>query len=255
MKQTKQLNQFRITLSYPELLVKSINILKEFVSEARIKITKNELRIIEMDNANVGMVVYRLLSSACTEYDVKNEFDISLSLDNLYTILKNAKKEDIVILENGDDEFKVNVWLKARSSRKYTIPLFNNDNKEQKIPDLKFTAKVTMLSSQFSQEVKEASNIAETLKFDVKPDSFTISAEGDLNKLEIPHRKDDDTRINADKEIISKYSVKYLEMMTSCDKIADDVILEFGNNYPIKMSYRLVDRLSFEWILAPKTDE
>ena len=82
--------------------------------------------------------------------------------------------------------------------------------------------------------------------------SFIVSAEGDLNKLNIPNRENENTKIEGIAK--SKYSIEYLKKMSAAKCLSDDVILEFGTDYPIRLTYRQVDRLSLVFILAPRVE-
>ncbi|MBI2112348.1 hypothetical protein HYT52_02325 [Candidatus Woesearchaeota archaeon] len=61
----------KVVLAEPKYFKESISIISELVSEAKFKVNSDGLELIAMDPANVAMVVFRLLSSSFTQYDVK----------------------------------------------------------------------------------------------------------------------------------------------------------------------------------------
>src|SRR3990167_582442 len=61
---------FKMSLAQPELLRDSIKVLSGLISEARLHISEDGLRIVEMDSANVGMTIWQLIPSACVEYEL-----------------------------------------------------------------------------------------------------------------------------------------------------------------------------------------
>ena len=60
----------RLVLADPALLKDSISVISDLVSEARFKVSRDGLELTAMDPANVAMVVFKLLSSSFTEYEL-----------------------------------------------------------------------------------------------------------------------------------------------------------------------------------------
>ena len=52
-----------------------------------------------MDPANVAMVIFKLLSSAFTEYSITEPREIGINLANLKQVLRRASAGDKVVLE------------------------------------------------------------------------------------------------------------------------------------------------------------
>ena len=52
----------------------------------------------------------------------------------------------------------------------------------------------------------------------------------------------------------AKYSLEYLKKMISGSKLADKVSLQFNTDYPLKIQYTVLDKLSMSFILAPRVD-
>src|SRR3989338_2676779 len=131
----------RLTLAEPSYLKESISIISDLVNEARFKITPDAIELVAMDPANVAMVIFKLLSSAFTEYDVKDEQEVAINLGNLKQILRRAGANDMLTLEL--EENKLKIQLKGQSVRTFSLPLIEIEEKEQKVPDLKFPATIT----------------------------------------------------------------------------------------------------------------
>ena len=96
----------RLTLAEPNYLKDSVSIISELVNEASFKIKSNSMELIAMDPANVAMVIFKLLSSAFTEYKVDKEVDLAINLTNLKQILRRAKSSDSLTMEVEDEKLK-----------------------------------------------------------------------------------------------------------------------------------------------------
>ena len=247
----KNILKFKISLAEIDCLKDSINILNDIFVEPVFSIKKDRIELVAMDPANVAMVIWKLLSSACIEYDVKEEFKFSIHLSSLISVLKNAKKTDIIVLTNADDNC-IGIHLKGISLREYTIPIIDYEEKQQKIPDLQFKTKIKMQSSLFFDQIKEIDTVSESVIFNVYNNIFEIKGESDLSKVKIVNKESDEINIETKENFDTKYSVEYLLKIIKCKKISDEVTLEFNKEYPLKASYKLVDKISFEWILAPR---
>ena len=93
----------KLTLAEPKYLKDSISIISELVTEGRFKITSDAIELVAMDPANVAMVIFKLLSSTFTEYELKEPVDIAINLNNLKQFLRRAKQNDILTLELEKD--------------------------------------------------------------------------------------------------------------------------------------------------------
>lgn len=256
MKEEKILNiipEFKICLAEPSYLKDSIEILSEMINEARIKITKTQLEIVEIDPASVCMVSFKLLSSACVEWDVKKEFIFAINLSNLNQILTTVKEHDMLELGRKEDD-KLLITLVGKSRREYELPVIDIDEKEQKIPELTFKAKVTMPSELFLEHVEGADIVAESMTFGVSKKEFILSADGDYSKFKAVNKSSEEIEIVSEEDVACRYSIEYLKKITECNKIVDTAEIEFKKEYPLQVTYKLLDKLTFTWVLAPRIE-
>ena len=62
----------------------------------------------------------------------------------------------------------------------------------------------------------------------------------------------DEVNIQAE-EATSKYSLEYLQKMIKGTKLTDKVVLNFGNDYPLKLEFN-TPKMSLSFILAPRVE-
>ena len=244
----------KLTLAEPTYLKESISIISDLVNEARFKITPDAIELVAMDPANVAMVIFKLLSSAFTEYDVKDEQEVAINLGNLKQILRRAGANDMLTLEL--EENKLKIQLKGQSIRTFSMPLIEVEEKEQKVPDLKFPVTIIIAANVLNNAIEDADVVAESVTFEAEPKKFVISAQGDLSQAKIDIKEDNDTKIKVDgsAKVKAKYSVEYLKKMMNGSKLADSVTVQFNKDYPLKLEYKAVDKLMLSFILAPRVE-
>ena len=174
----------KLTLAEPKYLKEPISIISDLVTEARFKITPDAIELVAMDPANVAMVIFKLLSSTFTEYNIENPTEIAINLSNLKQILRRAKPNDMLSIEL-DSENKLKIQLKGNSVRTFSLPIIELEEKEQKVPSLNFPLTITTTTDVLNDAIEDVDIVAESVSFIAEPKKLTIQAEGDLSKAHI----------------------------------------------------------------------
>jgi proliferating cell nuclear antigen len=244
----------KLTLADSKLLKDSVSIISDLVTEARFHVTKNSIDLVAMDPANVAMVIFKLLASGFTEYVVEKDVKIALNLNNLKQVLKRAGASDILTLELENNRFKV--VLRSNTTRTFYLPIIELEEKDQKIPSLNFPVTVTMDTNVLNEAIEDVSIVAESVLFICDATKFTVSAEGDLSQAKIEIPADDKVAIVKEGENVvkAKYSIEYLKKMIQGGKLTSEVVIRFSNDYPLKLEYKVTDKLLLNFILAPRVD-
>ncbi|MFH1073247.1 MAG: proliferating cell nuclear antigen (pcna) [Nanoarchaeota archaeon] len=242
----------KLTLADAKYLKDSISIISDLVTEARFKVTKDAIELIAMDPANVAMVIYKLLSSAFVEYDVKEDVSLAINLNDLKQVLRRVKGEDTITLEVAANKFKVT--LKDAQTRTFNLPLIEVEEKEQKIPELKFTSKITTNSQILTDAVEDVDIVGESVTFTVEKKLLTINSASELSNANVEIKADDNTKIDSAEKIKAKYSIEYLKKMIQASKLAEKVVVQLSKDYPLQLEYKVIDKLQLSFILAPRVD-
>ena len=243
----------KLVLAEPKYFKDSISIISELVTEAKFKVNNNGLELIAMDPANVAMVIFKMLSSCFTKYEIKDAEEIAINLNNLKQILRRAKSDDVLTLETTEDS-KLKIQMKSNTTRSFSIPTLDVEDKEQKVPEL--TISVEMNSGLLTESIEDVSVVSESVTFLGEKTQISVKAEGDLSKAFIEIKPDEQTliRTDSDDKFKAKFSLEYLKKMITGNKLSDRVSLNFNTDYPMKVEYKIVDRLSLSFILAPRVD-
>ncbi len=246
----------KLTLSETSLLKDSIGIISELVSEARFIASQESFSLIALDPATVAMVDFKLLASAFTEYTVDKTEILAINLMNLKQVLRRVGSTDTITLETKED--RLEVTIKGSVTRTFNLPLIELDGEQKSVPDIKFSTTVTLFSQQLSNAIDDAHIVAESIALVAQEKLLSVRAEGDLSKVTIDIPQDNDTKIviqdGEETPVIARYSIEYLKKMVSAGKIADKVTLHYKTNHPIKLEYRVLNKIHLGFILAPRVD-
>ena len=242
----------KLTLAEPKYLKDSVSIISELVNEASFKVTPDAIELVAMDPANVAMVIFKLLSSTFTEYKVDKPLELAINLGNLKQILRRAKPNDMLTLEVEENRLKIQ--LKSDTTRTFNLPIIELDEREQKVPDLKFNAIIKCPSLVLNEAVEDADIVSESVMFEAEPKKLNLLAQGDLSKAMIELNENDNIKVDAKgtSKIRAKYSIEYLKKMMAASKLADDVTINFSADYPLKLEYKAIDKILLRFILAPR---
>jgi proliferating cell nuclear antigen len=243
----------KLVLAETKLIKEPITIISDLVNEAKFKIKKDSVEMIAMDPANVAMVIFRLLSSSFVEYSVKEETTISINLNSFKQVLRRVKASDNLSLEVAENKLKI--MLAGSTVRTFFLPLIDLDEKEQKIPDLKFKTTVMCPSGTLNDAIEDVEIVAESVSFQAEDKKFTVAASGDQSKAMVEIKADESVSIKTDEKVKAKYSIEYLKKMIQASKISSVVSISFNKDYPLRLEYKEVDKLQMVFILAPRIED
>jgi proliferating cell nuclear antigen len=200
------------------------------------------------------MVHYKLLASSFSEYDAGGTPSFAINLQSFKQILRRATANDTLVLETQENKLKV--VIRGSSTRTFHLPLLDLEEREQRVPDLKFNATVTTDALQLQMAIDDADIVAESLAFIVEDSSLQINAEGDLSRALIEMVADGTTKIviKEGQKVRARYSIEYLKKMIQAAKLSEKVTIEFSKDYPLKLSFKVIDKLALEFILAPRVE-
>ncbi|HZX12483.1 MAG TPA: proliferating cell nuclear antigen (pcna) [Candidatus Nanoarchaeia archaeon] len=243
----------KLTLTEPRYLKDSILIISELVNDVNLKFTKDKVELVAVDPATVALVIFKLLSSACSEYTIDKERVIGINLGAFTQILKRAKPTDILTLELEEDKNRLSVLLKGTTVRKFDLSLLDIDEREQKIPNLKFATKIETNTLLFTEAIEDMDIVADNLTLSSTPATFLIYSQGTTSSARVEINNDEETSIETtEQEQTSRYSIEYLKKIVKASKLASNVTLEFGQDYPLRAEYKVLDKLSLQFVLAPR---
>lgn len=247
---------FRAKLSQVSLLTDSVSTIAELIDEGIFKITKEGLSLTAADRALVAVVDFKISSKAFDEYELEKEESIGLNIGNLLSVLKRAEGGDKATLRLQDS--KLEIILENSSRRRFLIPLIDLSQEEvPPIEQLEFSSKVELKPEILQSGVADAEIVSDSVLFEASREKFSMIAEGDISSSQLELEKGNEAllEIKADGAVRARYPLDYLKKMVKAAKVADSVTLEWGQDYPMKLSFKLEDKISLNFVLAPRVME
>ena len=241
-----------LTLENPKALADSIALLSELVLEVKAKINKDGFEITAIDPANVALVSLKIPKKAFSKFEVEGDEELGLNLEDLKQVLKRTITGSLII-ERKDNTLKLKVQEKSR--RAFSLALINVDAEEKEIPKLNFSAKINLDSRTFAEAISDASIVADSCSFSVAENLFAIESKGTLNSAKTEFNSDE-AKIEVSEQAKAKYSLDYLMKFIKASRIADNIMISFSNDYPVRFDFVSQDSmLELSFILAPRVEE
>lgn len=246
----------KIVLNDITLLRNSLDAISGLVNEATFEFSPNGLILKAVDPAVVAMSVLQMLPTCFTQYEIENSIKLTMNLDYFLEVLKRVRPSDKVIIELQEDKGHLKVSMIGNMKRNFVVSLLENPEKEQNVPTPEFVGAIILENNVLKEAVKDCQMVSDCATFKATPQSFTITATGDLNNVKYELTKDSpslkDTTFK--EEHLSKYSLEYLEKVIRGNKVSEQTKIQFKTNYLLEVEYKTLDKLSLTFILAPRVD-
>ncbi len=247
---------FKATLSNIDLLKSSVGIISEIIDEGLFKVDSNGISLLTPDRTMVAVVDFTLLSSAFDEYSVEKDSELGLNLANLSSMLKRVKSDDKLTLQLNSKN-KLEMVFGKDGKRRFEIPLLDLKSEKPPIEQLQFPGKIDLESSVLESGIEDAGIVSDSIIFEADSKSFKLSAKGDTSssQLELKDGSEGLLKLDLNESIRARYPLDYLKKMAKTCKLSKQVTLEFGQDYPLRLSFKELDKVNLNFILAPRVEE
>jgi len=250
---------FKGTIPEAKYLKEPISAISKLVSEAKVEITEDGLKISALDPAKIAMVDFEVKSGMFVDFDVAESVSFGVDVDYLAKVLRRAKSREEVTIELTEDKSRLILTFKDGYRRRFSIPLMQTLEEEH--PDLsqfEFKARVEVEGGFLQDAIKDAKLVADEVTFIAKEDSFEVLAKSESGEVRAELVKGQDPAlldIEVEEESESKYGIDYLEKIVRAEKVADVIKIEFSTNYLCKITYQTVDKIELRFVLANRVEE
>jgi len=236
-----------IKIEEPKLFSDVISIISDLVTEVRIKVNTEGLRIVAIDPANVALVSFKLPASAFSAFEPAEE-SIGISLDSLKSVLRRAGVGSSLVMQSEENRLKITIFDKIK--RVFNIAMIDIEAEEKAVPNLEFNSRIEISTRDFLDSVEDCSIVADSCSFTTKDGKFAIEAKG-LHSARSEFSGDEAKIDGGDSR--SKYSLEYLQKFVKAVKIADKVMIGFSDDYPLKLDFKTPDA-ELVFVLAPRVE-
>ncbi len=230
--------------------------LATIIDEANFIATNEGLKLRALDPGRIAMVDLFIPKEVFDEYEIEDEeVKIGLNFDDLNKVIKRAKADEKLLMEVAEDRLKIILWGKA--VRTFSLPLLDIAGAELPTPKLSFTVMAKMLSDALRDSLKDASLVAESVRFEGKEDKLLMRAKSDKGEVEVEFSLEAGSLLDYEiKEAAeASYGLDFLEKIVGkAYRVSEVVTLEFATNMPISLSFDVAGGGTLKYLLAPRME-
>jgi proliferating cell nuclear antigen len=245
---------FRAVTLQSQQIHKLIVFLKEMITDVNLHITKNSIKISNMDKSHTIFIDVELYASEFNKYYCEPEkIIIATKIEDLYHVTTNLKNEEILTLyierKYYHDGIVQNLTVQTENGKtnilfKTEIRLIEPDTEELYVPDVNYTSIIYFPTSEFQSIVRYLSTIGENVMITSVGNELKFESTGtQLNSVitcnEAKKNMQYKKRPEDDIVICNTFSLKSLSHFTTkCTSLCPTMELYFDNDMPIIACYQ-----------------
>lgn len=234
-----------------------IGAVSNLVEEVDLEFTEKGVEMRAMDPSHVALSEFKLSVDAFEEYDLEESQKLGVDLGEMDRFLSRAKKNDELTMSFDEEESRLKLRFRGKSTRRFSLPLLEVEEEELPQPDLDFTAFAKISAGTVSDGLKDAALVGDNVRFEFLEDKFLMGIESDTGSVEMELSKEDESLEELEVEESSKamYNIGYLDDMFKAASSGDIVEINHGTDLPILMTFNIADgNGSLKFLLAPRIE-
>jgi proliferating cell nuclear antigen len=200
-----------------------------------------------MDISKVSFIFGRWNKDLFKEYNVKSELKLAVRVDDFLKIIKRAKEEDSIIIEDVNEGAAIQITIGDK--KQYIMKLIHLDLDERPQPDLKSDVSFKLDVPEFDSILEDIKVVSDFVTIESTPKEILFTGKGDSGNSK--------TTIYIPCKIQSKstFSIEFIQgLLKSVKGSVGSIILEYSQSGPLHLSLQVEDMGIIHYYLAPKQD-
>ncbi|MEM3061644.1 MAG: proliferating cell nuclear antigen (pcna), partial [Candidatus Bathyarchaeia archaeon] len=210
-----------------------------------------------MDPSHVAMVDLDWQRSAFDDYSCSRPTKARISIKGMLKLLKRVKSDENLEIVFDEETKKIDLVLKGKITKKFTIPTLEPGGEEAPTPKLTFDSKIRIASKTLKEVLDDMQAVSDNVKLEATVEKFMLQAIGELSSAVIEIEKGNEALLEFDIKSPSKaiFNLSYLAEIVKAGASTSDLLnLEFSTNKPIKLESELPGQGKLSYYLAPRIE-
>jgi proliferating cell nuclear antigen len=256
---------FEARVQQASLFKKLIDAIRELVNEANFDVSATGMQLQAMDTSHVSLVALMIRGEGFDHFRCDRGLSLGLNLASMTKVLKCAQNDDIMTLKAADEPEELTFVFESEKADRisdFDIKLMDIDSDHLGIPDMKYSAVVSMPAGEFQRIMRDMVTIGDSVMIECTKEAVKFSSEGDIGKANVTVRQttsvdneDEATTITLEEPVKLKFAVRYLNLFTRATPLSTKVTLSMQPEKPLVVEYKVQEHGYIRYYLAPKIDE
>ncbi|WP_455369623.1 proliferating cell nuclear antigen (pcna) [[Eubacterium] cellulosolvens] len=227
------------------------------IEEADFNTTENGLKLRSMDPSHVAMVDFEWSKEAFEEYVCDKPTNIRVNITTMLKLLRRSKSEESLEISYEEENKKVDLTLRGKILKKFTMPTLESVEEEVPTPKLSFNARVKLMSDTLKEIVEDSETVSDNISFKAKEDKLFVKASSELSNVGMELSKTDGALLELDikEESDATFNLNYFgEMVKAGSATSEVATIEFSTNMPIRLEFEMSQQGKLMYYLAPRIE-
>lgn len=248
---------FKASVSDAKLWKNLLAAISTLIEEADFNATPDGIKLRSMDPSHVAMVDFEWQKTAFEEYTCQEPTKIRVNIASMLKLLKRVGSDEILEMLYDEKTRKLNLTLKGKMMRKFTIPTLDPAQEEVPTPKITFNSKVKLTTSTLRDIIDDVQAVSDNVRLETTPEKLTAAATTELSSAVIELEKASEMLIELDVKEPSKatFNLNYLSEITKAGASAAEIVtVEFSSNMPIRLEFDIPQQGRLSYYLAPRIE-
>jgi proliferating cell nuclear antigen len=248
---------FKASVSDAKLWKNLLAAISTLIEEADFNATPDGIKLRSMDPSHVAMVDFEWQKTAFEEYVCQEPTKIRVNITSMLKLLKRVGSDEILEMLYDEKTRKLNLTLKGKMMRKFTMPTLDPAQEEVPTPKITFNSKVKLTTSIFRDIIEDVQAVSDNVKLETTPEKLTAAATTELSSAVIELEKASEMLIELDVKEPSKatFNLNYLSEITKAAASTSEIVtVEFSSNMPIRLEFDIPQQGRLSYYLAPRIE-
>jgi proliferating cell nuclear antigen len=250
---------FKASISDPKLWKSLLVAISTLIEEADFNATLDGIQLRSMDQAHVAMIDFEWQKTAFDEYTCPKPTKIRVNIATMLKLLKRVGGDEILEMLYDEKTRKLNLTLRGRIMRKFTMPTVDPVQEEVPTPKITFNSKVKLTTSAFRDMIDDAQAVSDKyVELETTPEKLTAAATSELGSsalIELYKGSDLLFEIEVKEPSKASFSLNYLSAITKAGASASEIVtVEFSSRMPIRLKFDVPRQGQLLYYLAPSLE-
>jgi len=249
---------FKASISDARLWKNLLGAISTLIEEADFNATPEGIKLRSMDPSHVAMVDFEWQRSAFEEYTCEQPRKIRVSIASMLRLLKRVGSDEVLEMLYDDKMRKLNLTLKGKMMRKFTMPTLEPAQEEVPTPKITFNSKVKLTTSILRDIIDDVRAVSDNVRLEATTERLTALAATELSSAVIELDKGSEMLLELDVKERSKatFNLNYLSEITKAGASTSEIVtVEFSSNMPIRLQFEIPQQGRLQYYMAPRLEE
>ncbi|MBC7120443.1 MAG: proliferating cell nuclear antigen (pcna) [Candidatus Methanosuratus sp.] len=247
---------FKAVLAESKVWKNIIDSVSTLVEEGVFVADQSGIKLRAMDPSRVAMVDLDLPKGAFESYECAGEIPIGVNFEDMKNVMRRAGSNERLEIEKGEDESRLKIRLKGKTTRTFSMPLLDTGKEELSVPRIPFNVTVKAPASTITEAIKDAEVVSDFVRMTVEDSQMRITASGDRGEVEVVITKESGELLSVEVKEPSQalYSLNYLSKMMIAASLSEIVAIMFSKDMPLRLDFNLSSGGKIVYYLAPRME-